>query len=99
MDASTPLLDGWAWAHEQQVGECSLITEGKTLQLAPRVASATPGGVVQVPKASGTDRRNDSIFPRVAATMKKGVSPTRPDMALDSKLVLRRPHRYTNTAI
>ena len=60
---------------------------------------ATPAGVVQVPKASGTRRRNDSIFPRVAATMEKGVSPTQPDLALDGRPALRHPHRFTSTAV
>ena len=99
MDASTPLLEGRAWAHEQRVGQCSPIMEGRTLQSAPRVASATPGGVVQVPKVSGTGRKNDSIFPRVAATMEKGVSPTQPDLALDGRPALCCPHRFMNTAV
>ena len=30
INASTPLLEGRAWTHEQRVGQCSLITERKT---------------------------------------------------------------------
>ena len=95
--ASTPLLEGRAWAHEQRVGQCSPMTEGKMLQTAPRVASATLGCVVQFPKASGTGRGNYSISPRVTTTMEKGVSPTQP--ALDGRPALRHPHRFTNTAV
>ena len=81
MDASTPLIEGRALAHEQWVGQCSPTTEGKTLQSAPRLASATPGGMVQVSKVPGTGRVNNSIFPRVTAMMGKTLN--QPDPALD----------------
>ena len=87
VDASTPLIEGRAWAHEQWVGQCSPTTEGKTLQSAPRLASATPGGVVQVSKVPGTGRVNNSIFPRVTAMMAKTVSLNQPDPALDGRPV------------
>ena len=54
---------------------------------------------MQVPKVPGTGRGNNSISPRVTATMGKVVSPNQPDPALDGRPVLRRPNQFTNTAV
>ena len=63
LDASTPLLEERAWTHVQWVGQCSPITEGKTLQSAPLMASATPGNMIQIPKVPGTGEGNSLICP------------------------------------
>ena len=99
VDASTPLLEGRAWTHEQRVSQCSPITEGKTLQSAPRMASATPGGVMQVPEVPGTGRGNSLISPRITAAMGMVGSPNQPDSALDGRPVLRRPYQFTNMVV